>query len=164
MGEIRMASDLHESDSKVEEVQAVVAEPDKVNLPGRPRQSMQVQARKYQVRSKLAQQLFGLIEPDLSAFYKAVRDPALGVKDSLPKNKDGKLARSAGRIKMSAQQLYLSLIKIASANVDVNTEDVKGDVDMFLQQLKTRPTEELGELLAMAKKMEDGDDDGSDSD
>jgi len=109
----------------------------------------QVQSKQLRVRTSLGQELCELIKPDLPKFYKQIRNQALGRKSKLILD-----SRARVTMQLQSQRLYLSMVKMANANIDVNQVDYHGGIDEMMIRLKGVSTEDLQALRNAAKSME----------
>ena len=118
--------------------------------------SGQVQGRSLTVRSKLGAELYNLIQKDLPKFYEVVRDSALNPSEDafLPRDQFGNMSKSSGAYVNSARKMFIDLMKMANADVDVDEGGFKGDIDIFKKQLSGLSTEALRDLTRMAPKVE----------
>jgi len=118
--------------------------------------SGQVQGRSLTVRSKLGAELYNLIKQDLPKFYEAVRNSALNPDDDafMPRDQYGNLGKSSGAYVNTARKMFIDLMKMANADVDVDEGGFKGDIDIFKKQLSGLSTEALRDLTRMAPKVE----------
>lgn len=114
------------------------------------------QARSVQVRSKLGEDLYGLIRADLPDFYKVIRDAAFGESEDIPKDRRGRPSRSYGTFLATHRKMFIDLMKIANADVSVDAADFKGDIESFKRQLKDLSTDDLRKLVGAAEKANDG--------
>ena len=105
-----------------------------------------VQTRALRVRSKLGEELYGLIEPDLPSFYSKIRNAALGECSELPRDRRGNLPRSAGSFITNHRRMFLDLMKMANADVDVDSAAIDGDMDAFKQMIGGLTTQQIREL------------------
>ena len=117
----------------------------------------QVQGRSLTVRSKLGAELYTLIQRDLPKFYEVVRDSALNPAEDafLPRDKYGNQSKSAGAYVSSARKMFIDLMKMANADVDVDEGGFKGDIEVFKKQLSGLSTQDLRDLTRMAPKIEE---------
>lgn len=128
--------------AEVSECQAVPAE--------RMSEESRLQARSLQIRGRLGQELYDLVKPDLPEFYEKVRDMAFARSHTVPRNPDGRPARSAAQVQLSAMRLFYSLIKMVNSDMNVDRADFNGDAEVLLKQLRKMETEDLA---AMEKKV-----------
>ena len=99
------------------------------------------------VRSKLGSELYDLLQPDLPAFYEKIRDVAIG---ETPED----APRGYYVAQASHRKMFVDLMKMANADVNVDQGSFQGDFDQFREGLKSLSTEELQDLVAVAVKVE----------
>lgn len=145
--------------SEDEEVQAVVAEPEK------PVAKPQFRSRSVEVKSPLAEKLWRLMCKDIDRVYNAILEDALGISENIPRQSDGKPARSAGTYILGNRRLLLSYMKIINTNFKVDSRDIQADLDNF----RTTLIEEISrsditkaQLEKTLSTIDKDDDDGSD--
>ena len=134
----------------------VKVEVEPIETGGQVAASGQVQGRSISVRSKLGAELYDLIQKDLPKFYEVVRNSALNPDDDafIPRDTYGNLGKSAGAYVNNARKMFIDLMKMANADVDVDEGGFKGDIDIFKKQLSGLSTEALRDLTRMAPKIE----------
>lgn len=105
-----------------------------------------VQHNVVRVRGRLGQKLASLIMPDLENYYTHVRDIAFGASHTVPRTPSGHKAKSAAQVQLRAMKLFLDLLKLANADMDVEREDFDGTVDGMLKMIRQAQTADLPKL------------------
>lgn len=132
----------------IDEEQAAIVEVSAENMP---ESRANLRARSLQVRSKLGEELFRLIQADLPDFYKVIRDAAFGNSKEIPRDIRGNPARSSGNYLAAHRKMYIDLMKMANADVNVDSADINGDLEAFQAQLRGLSTEDLQRLVKVAE-------------
>jgi hypothetical protein len=110
-----------------------------------------VRAQAVQVRSKLGSKLYELIERDVDGFYELVRDAAFGDSDEVPKESGGKVNRGYAMYVTQHRKMFMDLMKIANADVDIGKADYQGDIALFVEQLRGMDKDELKALVRLGE-------------
>ena len=114
------------------EVLEVVAERDVVR---KVRGDVSVTGKKTQIRSEIASRLCELIREDVDELYQIVKTDAVGSKEDSEGFKRGTRPKSYGNFIMGNRRMFLDLIKMANANVDVQQDEVAGNYDAVMNML-----------------------------
>lgn len=108
-----------------------------------------VSQRHLQVRTQLGHEVRTLIQPHMAAVINTIIDQAVGKEEALPHDREGRLARSAGQIKVASQRLYIKLLEIANQDFDTREQSAKATMDQILLEVRSRPEDELETLANM---------------